>query len=244
MSLSLEEVRHIARLARIELAEGEDIATQDKLNSIFGLIEQIQAVDTEGIEPMSHPQELAQRLRPDEAREGDRRAEASDARRHHAGGDVVPGVSRPDVRPRRRLPRAGTGGGVSTGGCACGAVRYRVDGPLRPVVMCHCETCRRTSGHFAAATAAPRGAVVIEGEVRWYRSSASGRRGFCPACGSQLFWDGAPERLSIFAGTLDLPTGLTAAGHIFCAEQGDYYAIADGLPQAPGPDADLTRLPL
>jgi aspartyl-tRNA(Asn)/glutamyl-tRNA(Gln) amidotransferase subunit C len=74
MSLSLEEVRHIARLARIELAEGEDIATQDKLNSIFGLIEQMQAVDTEGIEPMSHPQELAQRLRPDEAREGDRRA--------------------------------------------------------------------------------------------------------------------------------------------------------------------------
>jgi hypothetical protein len=130
-----------------------------------------------------------------------------------------------------------------TGGCACGAVRYRADGPFRPVVMCHCETCRRTSGHFAAATATPREAVVVEGEVRWYRSSASGRRGFCPACGSQLFWDGAPDRLSIFAGSLDLPTGLAAAGHIFCAEKGDYYEIADDLPQARFDDPARTRWP-
>ena len=73
MSLSLEQVRRIAALARIELTEADAEATRDKLNGIFGLIEQMQAVDTAGVEPMSHPQELAQRLREDVATEPDRR---------------------------------------------------------------------------------------------------------------------------------------------------------------------------
>ena len=74
MSLSLDEVRHIAKLARLELAPGELEATQAKLNGIFSLIEEMQAVDTDGVEPMSHPQELAQRLRPDAVTETDHRA--------------------------------------------------------------------------------------------------------------------------------------------------------------------------
>ena len=74
MSLSLDEVRHIAKLARLELAAGELEATQAKLNGIFSLIEEMQAVDTDGVEPMSHPQELAQRLREDRVTETDRRA--------------------------------------------------------------------------------------------------------------------------------------------------------------------------
>ena len=74
MSLSLDEVRHIAKLARLELA-GDDLeTTQAKLNGIFGLIEEMQAVNTDGVEPMSHPQELAQRLRADVVGETDRRA--------------------------------------------------------------------------------------------------------------------------------------------------------------------------
>ena len=73
MSLSLDEVRHIAKLARLELAPGELEATQAKLNGIFSLIEEMQAVDTAGVEPMSHPQELATRLRPDIVTETDRR---------------------------------------------------------------------------------------------------------------------------------------------------------------------------
>ncbi len=74
MSLSLDEVRHIAKLARLELAAGELEATQAKLNGIFSLIEEMQAVDTDGVEPMSHPQELAQRLREDRVTETDRSA--------------------------------------------------------------------------------------------------------------------------------------------------------------------------
>lgn len=74
MALSLEEVGRIARLARIELAPGDAEATQAKLNGIFGLIEQMQAVDTTGVAPMSHPQDVVQRLRPDAVTEVDRRA--------------------------------------------------------------------------------------------------------------------------------------------------------------------------
>ena len=74
MSLSIDEVRHIAKLARLELADGELDATLAKLNGIFGLIEEIQAADPDGAEPMSHPQELAQRLRADVVGETDRRA--------------------------------------------------------------------------------------------------------------------------------------------------------------------------
>lgn len=73
MSLSNDQVGHIARLARIAVSATELEATRDKLNGIFGLIEQMQAVDTAGIEPMSHPQELATRLRPDIVTETDRR---------------------------------------------------------------------------------------------------------------------------------------------------------------------------
>ena len=131
-------------------------------------------------------------------------------------------------RKRSRPPIRGTGG------CLCGAVRYEVRGPLRAVVDCHCSQCRRTSGHFAAFTATrPEDLVLIEsGGLRWYRSSARGRRGFCEVCGSSLFWEPASgERVSIAAGTLDLPTGLATAAHVFVEDSGDYYTISDGLPR-------------
>ncbi|MEM6277279.1 MAG: GFA family protein [Pseudomonadota bacterium] len=131
---------------------------------------------------------------------------------------------------------------MAEGGCLCGAVRYRAEGPLRPVVACHCEQCRRTTGNYVTATSCARDAIEITGEVRWYVSSETARRGFCPICGSQLFWDGAGANLSIMAGTMDGATGLTLKGHIFCANKGDYYEIADDLPQFPGADAGMTTM--
>ena len=129
-----------------------------------------------------------------------------------------------------------------TGGCLCGQVTYTVSEPLRPVVACHCQQCRKTSGHHVAATSAPRDSVVVKGEVTWYQSSDIARRGFCAICGGNLFWDGPGENISIFAGTLDEPTGLTLAGHIFCADKGDYYTLDDGLPQFDGDDPDLSTV--
>ena len=74
MSLTLEQVKRIAHLARIEIGDAEAVATQGHLNGIFTLIEQMQAVDTAGVAPMAHAQDLAQRLREDAASEPDRRA--------------------------------------------------------------------------------------------------------------------------------------------------------------------------
>ncbi|NNE79632.1 MAG: GFA family protein [Silicimonas sp.] len=129
-----------------------------------------------------------------------------------------------------------------TGSCLCRAVTFRVAGPLRSVIACHCQQCRKSSGFHVAATSAPRGTVTVEGDVQWYQSSASARRGFCPICGSNLFWDGPGENLSIFAGVLDEPTGLTLIGHIYCADKGDYYEIGDDLPQAAARDPRLTTM--
>ena len=131
---------------------------------------------------------------------------------------------------------------MNRGSCLCGAVTYTVDGPLRPVVACHCTQCRKASGHHFAATSASRDHVRVEGEVHWFQSSDIARRGFCAVCGSNLFWDGPGQNLSILAGSLDKPTGLKLAGHIFCADKGDYYDITDELPKAPGRDPELTTM--
>ncbi len=66
------------------------------------------------------------------------------------------------------------------------------------------------------------------------------RRGFCRQCGSSLFFD--PEgasRVAIAMGSLDTPTGLSLARHIFIEEKGDYYDIADGVPKCEGMEIDL-----
>ncbi len=65
MALSIEDIKKIAHLARIEVSEDEAAATLTKLTGILGLIEQMQAVNTEGIVPMSHSQDVVQRLRED-----------------------------------------------------------------------------------------------------------------------------------------------------------------------------------
>ena len=71
--LSLEEVRRIARLARIELAEAEALAMREQLNGILAMVEEMRRVDTSAVEPMAHPQDARQRLREDRVTEGDER---------------------------------------------------------------------------------------------------------------------------------------------------------------------------
>lgn len=124
----------------------------------------------------------------------------------------------------------------TTGGCLCSEVSYRVTGPLRAVAGCHCQQCRRTSGHFVAATSAAKTEIEIEGEVRWFQSSETAKRGFCPECGSNLFWDDGGERLSIMAGSLDGPTGLQMDRHIHVGSKGDYYTLDGTQPHFEGSD--------
>ena len=74
MSLSLPEVKRVAWLARIEITDAEAQAVQGHLNGIFKLIERMQSIDTEGVEPMAHAQDVMQRLREDRVTETDQHA--------------------------------------------------------------------------------------------------------------------------------------------------------------------------
>ncbi|HSI46531.1 MAG TPA: Asp-tRNA(Asn)/Glu-tRNA(Gln) amidotransferase subunit GatC [Methylophilus sp.] len=73
MALTLEDIKRIAHLARIEVSDSEAQETLNKLSGILGLIEQMQAVDTTGIAPMSHSQDVMQRLREDVVTQTDQR---------------------------------------------------------------------------------------------------------------------------------------------------------------------------
>ena len=125
---------------------------------------------------------------------------------------------------------------VHSGSCLCGAVAYEVTGNLRNAVGCHCGQCRKTTGHYLAATAARHDAFRLTRDegLAWYRSSDTAKRGFCRICGSTLFWQGdGRDYLAIAAGSLDPPTGIRLEGHIFCDDKGDYYDITDGGYQRP-----------
>ena len=120
------------------------------------------------------------------------------------------------------------------GSCLCGRVRFTVDGALAPPDACHCTQCRKQSGHYFVSTNVPRAALAVTGmeHVTWFQSSPRVRRGFCAACGSTLFWDPVGrDWTSVAMGAFDAPTGTHVEMHIFVADKGDYYDIADGLPQ-------------
>ena len=73
MSFTIDQIRRLARLARIEVSDAEVEQTRVQLNGIFELIEQLQAADTRGIAPMAHAFDAVQRLREDSVTESDRR---------------------------------------------------------------------------------------------------------------------------------------------------------------------------
>jgi hypothetical protein len=120
------------------------------------------------------------------------------------------------------------------GSCLCGQIVFEVAGELSAPDACHCTACRKQSGHVFASTDAPKSALTVRGEVRWFQSSETVRRGFCATCGSSLFWDPVQrDWIAIAMGAFDGPTDTRLKGHIFTGEKGDYYEIADGLPQNP-----------
>ena len=117
------------------------------------------------------------------------------------------------------------------GSCLCGSVTFTARGAARDPAACHCSQCRKQSGHFWAAMQVLDADLSVTGEVRWYAATPAARRGFCPTCGSFLFWKGRDPDTGIALGALDGPTGLTLARHIFVADKGDYYEIHGGVPQ-------------
>lgn len=97
---------------------------------------------------------------------------------------------------------------IFTGGCQCGAVRFRAEGVLADPHLCHCRMCQKAAGNYfmPLANAARATFRLTRGVPGWFQSSEHVRRGFCPACGTPLFYD-MPQAdfVNIVLGSLDDP---------------------------------------
>ena len=114
------------------------------------------------------------------------------------------------------------------GSCLCGGVAFELHGDMRDVLACHCIQCRKTSGHYWAATSVKRDNLKLlkRDTLRWYASSKSAERGFCHQCGSSLFWHmHDSDRVSVAAGAIDGATNCVTAEHWFTNMKGDYYGL-------------------
>ncbi|HWJ86696.1 MAG TPA: GFA family protein [Pelagibacterium sp.] len=95
-----------------------------------------------------------------------------------------------------------------TGGCQCGAVRYRIRSQPRSSMICHCRMCQKAvGGPFAAFVAVPRTDFEpVRGAIAVFKSSKVAQRGFCRACGTPLTFDRIDsEWLAVSLGSLDSP---------------------------------------
>jgi hypothetical protein len=122
-----------------------------------------------------------------------------------------------------------------TGGCLCGAVRYRLASAPFDAGWCHCRTCQLNSGSPAMAFASvPVADYVIErGEPATVKSSDFGHRRFCRECGTPLLMqvDHQPETVDFSLATLDDPARVTPTFHIFYASRIPWAEPGDALPR-------------
>lgn len=119
-----------------------------------------------------------------------------------------------------------------TGGCLCGAVRYRAPAPPIWAAHCHCASCRKAAGApFVTWAGFGRGAVAWEGEPQRYASSPGVVRSFCPTCGTPLAYESErwPDETHILAATLDAPDAVRPTAHLYWGEHLAWIEPGDGL---------------
>ena len=122
------------------------------------------------------------------------------------------------------------------GGCHCGAVRYEIADGAQPEhhALCHCSDCRKASGAPAVAWALfGSEAGHIDGATHEYASSDHGRRLFCPACGTGLFYTNSevfPGKIDVQSSTLDNPDAFPLGAQIQTAERVGWMEGLDTLP--------------
>jgi hypothetical protein len=122
-----------------------------------------------------------------------------------------------------------------TGGCLCGAIRYRALGAPTRVNHCHCRQCQQSSGAAMLTWVTwPLEAVrLTQGRTAEFASSPGVQRSFCARCGSTLFWrrlSQSPAVLDVAAGTLDAPERVPPQEHLFVKSRAPWLALCDGLP--------------
>lgn len=134
-----------------------------------------------------------------------------------------------------------------TGGCQCGAVRYRIAG-LPPVVYaCHCRECQKQSASaFGMSLPVARSDFHVDGDLKsWERDTDLGSRTrcfFCSACGSRVYHasNRSPDRVTVKAGSLDDTSGLQPVAHIWVSRKQPWVIIPASVPTHPTQPDDLT----
>jgi hypothetical protein len=128
-----------------------------------------------------------------------------------------------------------------TGSCACGRVKYEVQGELRgPLGHCHCWQCRKHSGASFGTTAAvmtEEFRVTLGSELLGSWESSPGiHRFFASCCGSPIYKsrEALPQLLGLRLGTLDTDPGRTVEKHIYTDSKAPWVKLDDGLPQEAG----------
>jgi hypothetical protein len=113
-----------------------------------------------------------------------------------------------------------------TGGCLCGAVRYRITAAPVSVGICHCRTCRRAAGAEAVAWATvPRSGFELAGRMTIYASSPGIARGFCPTCGTAISFDDGGESVDVTVASLDDPEAIRPDREIWLEHRLSWVAV-------------------
>lgn len=128
---------------------------------------------------------------------------------------------------------------INTGGCQCGAVRFRVEGKLGEASICHYRMCQKaTGGLFGSYVAAPFHAVIwTRGQRCHFQSSNMVRRGFCSDCGTPLTFEFGERHISFALGVMDKPPVLHLSEQLASPSRiADFEALAS-LPEHPTDEA-------
>lgn len=122
-----------------------------------------------------------------------------------------------------------------TGGCFCGAVRYRVTGAPRSTSLCHCTSCRRSTGgpSLAWAIFAEQDVEIVAGTLAIHHSSPGVERGFCARCGTSLTYRRAnrPGLFDVTTASLDDPEACPPGKEIWVEERLSWVAANPDLAQ-------------
>ena len=128
---------------------------------------------------------------------------------------------------------------IIDGSCKCGAVRYAYDGEIGTVTVCHCIDCRKLQGG-AGVVAAPLSSAGLQWHtgrdlITEFESSPGKKRAFCSRCDTPLYSrrDDAPQMLRLRMGSIDTPTDVAPAAHIFCDDLPCWARLDDDLPRYP-----------
>ena len=136
---------------------------------------------------------------------------------------------------------------VMNGGCQCGAVRYRISGPVTRPHLCHCRMCQKAAGNYFMPLANVQWSdfTMTRGEVAHFASSDQALRGFCRDCGTPLTYEGrGAQHFNVVLGTLDDPSAVEPSAQIGLEGKLSWFGDLDALPgfETQGEEVEAIRI--